>query len=211
MPKFALAFLDCEFGGLDPERHDITEIGVIVTDYRLAELASAEWKVLARPERITAEAAAIFGYDAERWAREGVPVRRALSELAALLPGGHTVIAAGQNVRMDLLFLEKGYRACQLPSPFDYHVIDLATLFYSWSLVAGEQLSALSLRQAASRAGLTRSGTEHHALEDARLTLETFRHFIGRLALRRPPEEGAAAPLPVAPLAAEPVGAVDPS
>jgi len=191
MPNFAFAFLDCEFGGLDPERHDITEIGVVVTDYRLAELASAEWKVLARPERITAEAAAIFGYDAERWAREGVPLRRALEELAALSPAGHTVIAAGQNVRMDLLFLEKAYRACQLPFPFDYHVIDLATLFYSWSLVAGEQLSALSLRQAASQAGLARSGTEHHALEDARLTLDTFRHFIGRLAVRRPVEEGA--------------------
>jgi oligoribonuclease (3'-5' exoribonuclease) len=189
MPNFALAFLDCEFGGLDPELHDITEIGVVVTDYRLAELANGEWKVLARPERITPEAAAIFGYDAERWKREGVPVRRALAELAALKPADHTLIAAGQNVRMDLMFLEKAYRACEIASPFDYHVIDLATLFYSWSLVAGEQLSALSLRQAASLAGLARSGTEHHALEDARLTLETFRHFIGRLTLRRPPEE----------------------
>ncbi len=189
MTKVALAFLDCEFGGLDPELHDITEIGVIVTDYRLAELSSAEWKVLARPERITPEAAAIFGYDPERWAREAVPVRRALTELAALLPAGHTVVPAGQNVRMDVLFLEKAYKACGLTSPFDYHVIDLATLFYAWSLVAGEQLSALSLRQAANQAGLARSGTEHHALEDARLSLDTFRHFIGRLALRRPADE----------------------
>jgi oligoribonuclease (3'-5' exoribonuclease) len=194
MTQFALAFLDCEFGGLDPERHDITEIGVVVTDYRLAEVASREWKVLARPERITAEAAAIFGYDAERWAREGVGVRRALTELAALLPAGHTVIPAGQNVRMDVMFLERAYRACELPYPFDYHVIDLATLFYAWSLIAGEPVAALSLRQAASHAGLARSGEAHHALEDARLTLETFRHFIGRLALRRAPDEPPALP-----------------
>jgi oligoribonuclease (3'-5' exoribonuclease) len=194
VPEFALAFLDCEFGGLDPDLHDITEIGVVVTDYRLAELASAEWKVLARPERVSAEAGAIFGYDAERWAREGVPVRRALQELAALLPAGHTVIPAGQNVRMDMLFLERAYKACGIALPFDYHVIDLATLFYAWSLVAGEQVSALSLRQAASQAGLARSGTEHHALEDARLTLETIRHFIGRLALRRPPDEAPGPP-----------------
>ena len=191
MPEFAFAFLDCEFGGLDPDLHDITEIGVIVTDYRLAELASAEWKVIAREGRVSAEAGAIFGYDAERWAREGVPVRRALQELAALLPAGHTVVPAGQNVRMDMIFLERAYKACGLPLPFDYHVIDLATLFYAWSLVAGEPVSALSLRQAASVAGLARSGTEHHALEDARLTLDTFRHFIGRLALRRVPEESA--------------------
>ena len=31
-PDFAFAFLDCEFGGLDPELHDITEIAVIVTE-----------------------------------------------------------------------------------------------------------------------------------------------------------------------------------
>jgi hypothetical protein len=183
MPNFALAFLDCEFGGLDPDLHD---------------LASAEWKVIARPERVSAEAGAIFGYDAERWAREGVPLRRALQELAALLPAGHTVVPAGQNVRMDMLFLEKGYKACGLPLPFDYHVIDLATLFYAWSLVAGEELAALSLRQAAAVAGLARSGTEHHALEDARLTLETFRQLIGRLALRLLPEEPAAPPAPAA-------------
>ena len=29
MPEFAFAFMDCEFGGLDAELHDITEIGVI--------------------------------------------------------------------------------------------------------------------------------------------------------------------------------------
>ena len=40
MPDYLLVFLDCEFGGLDPELHDITEIGVILTDYRLAELTS---------------------------------------------------------------------------------------------------------------------------------------------------------------------------
>ena len=204
MTDFVLAFLDCEFGGLDPERHDITEIGVVVTDYRLAELASGEWKVLARPERVTSEAAAIFEYDPERWAREGVGVRQALTELRALLPAGPTVIPAGQNVRMDVMFLERAYKACALPYPFDYHVIDLATLFYVWSLVAGEPVSALSLRQAASHAGLSRSGAGHHALEDARLTLETFRHFIGRLTVRRPREEPPA--LASLPSGADPTG-----
>ncbi len=206
MPDFAFAFMDCEFGGLDPELHDITEIAVIVTDYRLAEVAAGEWKIAARPHRITRESAEISGYRAEDWA--GAPhLRDVLAAIDALLPAGKTVVPAGQNVRMDVSFLERAYRNCEHPYPFDYHVIDLATLFYSWSLVAGEQLSALSLRQAASRAGLVRSGTEHHALEDARLTLETFRHFIGRLALRRPPEEGTAAPLPAAPRAgATPIG-----
>lgn len=189
MKEFCFAFLDCEFGGLNPELHDITEIAAIVVDDRLAELCHAEWKVIPRPGRVTAEAAKIFNYDEREWREQGVPLRQALGELAALLPKGRTCVPAGQNVRMDVIFLEKGYRACGLSWPFDYHVIDLATLFYGWSLVAGEKVAALSLRQAATRAGLADGKITHRALADARLTLDTFRHYIGRLAPRGAPGE----------------------
>jgi DNA polymerase III epsilon subunit-like protein len=194
VPEFAFAFLDCEFGGLDPELHDITEIGVIVTDYRLAELGEAEWKVRVRPERVTPESAEISGYDPEAW-KEATPVRRVLEEFSALLPAGKTVVPAGQNVRMDVQFLERAYKSCGIPYPFDYHVIDLATLYYAWSLVSGETVPALSLRQAASTAGLIKGNVPHRALADARLTLESFRHYVGRLAPRAA-SEAAVPPLP---------------
>lgn len=194
MPDFAFAFLDCEFGGLDPELHDITEVAVILTDYRLAELGEAEWKVAARPERISDEAAAISGYDAEAW-KDAPHVRQVLTELAAMLPEGKTVVPAGQNVRMDVNFLERAYKSCEIPYPFDYHVIDLATLFYAWSLIAGETVPALSLRQAAVTGGLTDGPVAHRAMADARLTLEAFRHYIGRLALR-PPDDAVPAATP---------------
>jgi DNA polymerase III epsilon subunit-like protein len=185
--QFALAFMDCEFGGLDVEQHDITEVAVIVTDDRLVELGSKEWKVAARADRISSEAALISGYDAEQW-KDAPSVRQVLTELAAMLPGDRTVVPAGQNVRMDVLFLERAYKNCGIPYPFDYHVIDLATLFFSWSLVAGESVAALSLRQAATTAGLADGAVPHRALADARLTLETFRHYIGRLSPRDPAE-----------------------
>lgn len=197
MTEFAFAFLDCEFGGLDPDLHDITEVAIIVTDYRLAELGSREWKVRARPERISAEAAELQGYDAAVWERESLPVRQVLQEITDFLPNAPIqVVPSGQNVRMDVIFLERAFRACELRFPFDYHVIDLATLYYAWSLVAGETVQALSLRQAATAAGLVQGPTAHRALADARLTLETFRHYVGRLAPRRSPEESLAAPAP---------------
>ncbi len=183
MAEFAFAFLDCEFGGLDPELHDITEIGVIVTDYRLAELACAEWKVRARETRITAQSAQISGYDAAEW-QGAKGIREVLTDLSSMLPKGRTIVPAGQNVRMDVMFLERAYRKCGLSNPFDYHVIDLVTLFYAWSLVKGETLSALSLRQAAATAGVAEGPVAHRALADARLTLEAFRHFVGQLAPR---------------------------
>ena len=167
---------------------------MIATDYRLAELARAEWRVHARPERITPEAAEMSGYGPERWA-DAVPLRQALGELAALLPAGRTVVPAGQNVRMDVAFLERAFKRCGIPYPFDYHVIDLATLFYAWSLVAGEPVAALSLRQAAITAGLIDGPVPHRAMADTLLTLETFRYYVGRLA-PRPPSEAAPRPEP---------------
>ena len=67
---------------------------------------------------------------------------------------GKVTVPAGQNVRMDVLYLEEAFKRCEIEYPFDYHVIDLATLYYSWSLVAGEVNTSLSLRQAATTAGL---------------------------------------------------------
>jgi DNA polymerase III epsilon subunit-like protein len=154
-----------------------------VTDERLVEQSARSWKVRARPERVTAEAAGISGWNAEQWA-DAVPLRVALEELTALLPAGRTVMPAGQNVRMDVAFLERGYRQCGLAWPFDYHVIDLVTLFYTWSLLSDELPSTFSLRQAATIAGLIDGPVPHRALADARLSLDAFRHFIGRLAPR---------------------------
>jgi DNA polymerase III epsilon subunit-like protein len=189
---FVFAFMDCEFGGLDPELHDITELAVIVTDYRLAELASKEWKIRARADRISPEAAAISGYTAEAW--EGAPpIRQVFEELVALLPAGKTVVPAGQNVRMDVQFLERAFKNCGMRNPFDYHVIDLATLFYAWSLVNGEVLGAISLRQAAATAGLIDGPIPHRAMADARLTLDAFRHYVGRLSPRQDLESEARA------------------
>ena len=94
--RFAFAFMDCEFGGLDPELHDITEIAVIVTDYRLAELAAKRVEGARAPRAHERRGGGDApGYDAEVWAREAVPLRQALSELAGLLPPGKTVVPAG--------------------------------------------------------------------------------------------------------------------
>ncbi len=192
--EFAFAFLDCEFGGLDVEIHDLTEVGIILTDARLEESVEAQWRVRARPERVSPEAAKIFGYDEEIWAK-APGVREVLTEIVEMLPKDRKVIPAGQNVRMDVIFLERAFKNCGIPYPFDYHVLDLATLFYSWSLVAGEPARSISLRQAATTAGLLGSeGVAHRALEDARLTLECFRHYIARLAPREPAEIPTATP-----------------
>ena len=116
MASFAFAFIDCEFGGLDPELHDITEIAVIVTDYRLAELAAARVEGARaagahqrrRRPRSAATTPAPWARRRCRTAPGADRARRAAAD------GGKTVVPAGQNVRMDVSFLERAYRAASI-------------------------------------------------------------------------------------------------
>ena len=107
-----------------------SEVAVIFTDYHLAEISQAEWKVSARADRISDEAAAISGYDAKAW--EGAPgIRQVLTEFAAMCPEGKTVVAAGQNVRMDVIFLERAYKKCDLPRTPDCSYTAFTAMFSS--------------------------------------------------------------------------------
>ena len=81
-----------------------------------------------------------------------------------------------------------------MPWPFDYHVIDLATLYYAWSLVAGETGPRALAAPGGEPGGAREGPVPHRAMADARLTLDTFRHYVGRLALRRPPSDDPPAP-----------------
>ena len=189
--EFAFAFgSTASSGGSIRKLHDITEIGVIMTDYRLKEIGTEKPVACERPARPHhRRVGAMFGYDDEAVWAEGARrapgpdrARRDASQGQEDRPGGPERPHGRDLPRA------RHYKNCGIPYPFDYHVIDLATLFYSWSLVAGEKVSALSLRQAATTAGLVDGAVPHRALEDARLTLEAYRHFIGRLALSDPSE-----------------------
>jgi len=71
----------------------ITEIAVVVTDYRLAELATGEWRVRARPERITAEAAALSGVAI----RSPADLERAAARLRRRIGGGALAVTRGAD------------------------------------------------------------------------------------------------------------------
>jgi len=47
--EFVFAFMDCEFGGLDPELHDITEIAAIIKKRGLTQQEAAKTLGLTQP------------------------------------------------------------------------------------------------------------------------------------------------------------------
>ncbi len=174
-----IAFVDLETTGLDPSRHEILEIGVVLVEARSLEVIS-ERELLVAPARIEDAdpvALEIAGYSEARWA-DAMPLAEALLAIAPLLEGS---LLAGHNVGFDWGFLEAGYRQAGLALPrVDYHRVDTASL--AWPLVASGELASLSLDAVAAYFGLARP-TPHRALADARCSLEVARRLSDRMRL----------------------------
>lgn len=172
-----IAFVDLETTGLDPERHDIIEVGVVRVDGRTLEVIS-ELELRVVPERFeTAETTAleISGFDASAWTA-AVPIQDALAQLAPLLLG---TLVAGHNVGFDWGFLVSAHRRQGLPLPeVDYHRLDTASL--SWALASTGELRSMSLDPVAEHLELERP-KPHRALADARCSLEVARRLRDRM------------------------------
>ncbi|MBK6515762.1 MAG: hypothetical protein IPG04_17100 [Polyangiaceae bacterium] len=69
-----LAWIDLETTGLDPDVHDILEIGIIITDRELREVARKLWAVYAAPQE-------------REWSREALEMHQASGLVGALVFG----------------------------------------------------------------------------------------------------------------------------
>lgn len=168
-----IAFIDIETTGLDPERHEIIEIAVVIADARTLALQHAV-SYRAAPERIEdaePEALAMNGYTPEAWA-DALPLRSALSLALPMLEGA---TIAGHNVPFDLAFIEKGCHRAFLPMPQSKYRLDTASL--AWPLLHAGHIEKPSLDALARFFGLKRPHP-HRALADARCALDVARELL---------------------------------
>lgn len=174
-----IAFLDLETTGLDPARHDIIEIGLVLVSAKTLTIVQ-QHSVRVRPERLEqaeAEALAINGYDERAW-KDAVSLREALEELAPLIEG---TLVAGHNVGFDWSFLEAGFKRASLPLPeVDYHRLDTASL--AWPLHSNHDTTSLSLSEVCRYLGIYRP-SPHRALDDARCAYEVAFRMHQRVSL----------------------------
>ena len=162
-----LAFIDLETTGLDPGRHEILEIGVVVADARTLETRGM-FDVRVRPGRMDDAdpvALGINGWSAEAW-RDAVPLDVALVRAKPFLDGA---MLGGHNVSFDRTFLDAAWRSTGVAPPeTDHHVLDTATL--AWPLLAVGLVDSLSLDPICEQLGID-VGEPHRALTDARRSL----------------------------------------
>ena len=179
MKPRTLAFLDLETTGLDPERHEILDIGVIrVRGDTLAEITHTDVRV--RPERLAnacPQALAISGYSERGW-RHAAALREALIWISPYLKGASL---AGHNVAFDRAFLDAAWERTGITPPaMDHHSLD--TMMLCWPLLAAGVVESLSLGAVTDYLGLERP-EPHRALADAESSLQVARRLVRPMVL----------------------------
>lgn len=174
-----ILWVDLEMTGLDPVDDRILEVGAIVTDWNLNELATYEAAVQVGPK--LAEKRMLSGPAADFW--NSVPetrdalleqnksarsARTVENELLVLLEEHFTqagpIILAGNSIHMDRQFIDKTWP--RVAALLHYRMLDVT----SWKLVFEHRFRRKFAKREA-----------HRALDDIRGSIEELQYYIDAL------------------------------
>jgi DNA polymerase III epsilon subunit-like protein len=174
-----IAVTDLELTGLDPDRHEIIEFGLVVLHPNTLETLQ-EWETYVAPqhmERADPESLVIAGYDQGAW-QGAVSIDDALTQFLEKTRG--TVFAAWGA--MDWMFVTKAMRERGL-EPNDYffkHPRDLWSVccaFYQ-ERIRESGISNPSLSWFSEELGIAKEPTPHRALNGARQAALVYRAIL---------------------------------
>ena len=165
-----ILFLDFEFTGLDPRKHEIIEVAaLLVTQPDFKVVNSYYTKVL--PSHIdTADlrSLAVANYSESTWT-DAIPLRTMLEELAAMAPNA---ILAGWSVQNEWDFLNAALESENLPYFQTHRLIEVYTLAFV-KLYQNQKIIHLNLPAAARTLGVYLD--QHKPDSDIRATYEIFK------------------------------------
>jgi DNA polymerase III epsilon subunit family exonuclease len=173
MNKHNLAFIDIETSGLNVLKHEILEIGCVLTNPNLEVIEEFEFKI--KPERI--EDADPTSLKINRYNEHDWVFARTLSETMKILTEKvKDCIMVGHNVAFDAGFLEHALSTTKLENSMHYHKLD--TISIAWAKLHREpDLEHFSLRELCVRFNI-KNERSHTALSDARATYELYKKLM---------------------------------
>lgn len=173
MTKHNFAFIDIETTGLNLAKHEIIEIGCVLTTPDLEIIEEFEFKI--KPERIDDAdpvSLKVNRYNSENWA-DAQTLPEAMEVFAGKVKGA---IMVGHNVAFDAGFLEYAFNKIGIVNTLHYHRLD--TVSVAWAKLHREpDLEHFSLRELCLRFGIEQ-GEAHRALPDARATYELYKKLM---------------------------------
>jgi len=173
MRKNNLAFVDIETSGLNIIKHEILEIGCIITTPELEIIEEFELKI--KPEHISDAdpiSLKINRYEESDWVSAGTlpEALKIFSEKAK------DCIMVGQNVAFDSEFLDYAFAKNKIKNTMHYHRLD--TISVAWAkLHRDPEITHFSLREMCVKFGI-KNERSHTALSDARATFELYKKLM---------------------------------
>lgn len=169
-----IAVTDTELTGLDPDIHEIIEIGLVLLDpVTLDPLERYITKVI--PEHIetaTPQALQINGYNEEDW-HDAIPLSVALETYSAITAGG---VFLAHNMATDWAFMRAGFRKTGVPDQLDYHRIDLFST--AFALLRDCGLTEFKLVMLARHLGIPEEPLPHRAMGGAECAYQIYRRLV---------------------------------
>jgi len=181
LSPFRLAFVDLETTGLDPDKHEIVELGCIVVEQKVVAgkppqievVSEFEYKI--KPEHIELadpEALQINGYNSADWLF-AVDLPQALKVFAEKTVGA---IMVAQNVTFDYSFLRQAFAKTGVTNRMGYHRFDLVSMAFI-KLSQKPEVTRFSLRALADYFQI-KNERAHTALSDTRVALEIYKKLL---------------------------------
>lgn len=182
MKKHNLAFIDLETTGLNPEKHEIIEIGCIIAKQIPQAVGGAkveiieEFELKVRPEHIETaepEALRVNGYNDADWLF-AVDLKKAIEMLAEKTKD---CVMVGLNVAFDSEFLDHAFFKTGVKNEMHFHKIEVMSMAFA-KLYHEADVQRFSLHYLAEHFGV-KNENAHTALADIRTTFEVYKKILG--------------------------------
>ena len=181
MKKHNLAFIDLETTGLDPETHEIIEIGGLVVKQipqtnrgaKLEIIDEFEYKV--KPENIEKadpEALRINGYNEPDWLF-AAGLKNVMQDISEKTQSANLV---AQNVVFDWSFLNQAFKKTGVQNKMHYHKIDVINLAFT-KFYHNPNLQYFNLKTLAEHFNI-KNEKAHTALADIKTTFEVYKRLL---------------------------------
>lgn len=169
----SIVVFDLETTGLDPERHEIIEIGAVKVSHDLnSEIEEFHAKI--KPLRIETampEALQVNGYSDKQWA-DAAPVSEVLPAFLEFINGS---MLAAYNNTLDIRFLLSNVLREQLSLTSGYHYVDIFSIAYEHVVGRQGEDEKLRLSDMCAYFGIPKPPEPHQALDDAHAALSVWR------------------------------------
>lgn len=181
MKAHNLAFIDVETTGLNPDLHEIIDLGLVLVGQVAQEgkgpalevLGEYEYKII--PERIfnaDPESLKINGYAPEKWT-DAKPLKEVMEDFAVRTKSASFV---AHNIVMDVAFINRAFERAGVKNEMHYHKIDTISLAFA-KLYHDPKVEKFSLRFLCEYFSI-KNENAHTALSDARATFELYKKLV---------------------------------